>query len=473
MPANNGSKLAFEWCLRLVHALWLHGVSEAFISPGSRSAPLTLSLVEHPGIRCHSVLDERSAAFMALGCGKDRNQAKQHPALFVCTSGTAVANAFPAVVESRMSATPLILLTADRPPVLRSTGASQTIDQSKIFGDYPVYFFDAGEPVNHSDDFQRIAWLGYQAVSFSISRKGPVHLNLPFRKPLEPTRQDIRTARRIVLGADSTNTELAKPDNVPLSTPDEHPRRLPDKIIRLLAHSKKPLAICGVSLRNPEYLFTFCNDNGIPVLNESGGHPEIPDDSNITGSCRMNHHSLVLQDPKNINDLEPDLIIRAGGDPVHRSTLHALSIWKAPQILFGDHPEYPDASMSATYRLKGSPGDYRFSSHDFEPSGGQSVLDEPDGTSSIPAPVYWLEKWSKICKKAEDGQRKQLENEHLFTDGHVYQQVLPLIGKQADTQVVISNSFPVRDYLQFGQQEIVQKLSMVVNRGASGIDGTI
>ncbi|MGM0739092.1 MAG: thiamine pyrophosphate-binding protein, partial [Bacteroidota bacterium] len=121
MPSSDRAGLSLMWCFHLVDALWRHGVREAFISPGSRSTPLALALVHHHGIRCHSVLDERAAAFMALGAGKERMRAASAtppgsppvfppapapaPALFVCTSGTAVANAFPAVVEARMSGT--------------------------------------------------------------------------------------------------------------------------------------------------------------------------------------------------------------------------------------------------------------------------------------------------------------------------------------------------------------------------------
>ena len=109
-------------------------------------------MAAHPHIQTHVVLDERSAGFMALGIGK----ASGRPAALICTSGTAVANYYPAVVEARMSGVPLLVLSADRPPALRQVGANQAIRQQGIFGSYTVFEHDAGEPVARTEDFRRL-----------------------------------------------------------------------------------------------------------------------------------------------------------------------------------------------------------------------------------------------------------------------------------------------------------------------------
>ena len=153
---------------------------EACISPGSRSTPIALALDRHPAVRTHVHLDERSSAFFAIGIAK----AARRPVAVACTSGTAAAELFPAVVEASQSRTPLVLLTADRPPRLRGSGANQTIDQVNLYGRYARYL----EPPVPSVDADCIAWResGERAVDALFPTPGPVHLNLPFEEPLVP-----------------------------------------------------------------------------------------------------------------------------------------------------------------------------------------------------------------------------------------------------------------------------------------------
>ena len=167
------------------------GVSHACTSPGSRDTPLVLPLARHPRLRAYSHIDERASGFFALGIAK----ATGRPVAITATSGTAAANLAPAVIEASEARVPLIVLPADRPPELRESGAGQTIDQIKLYGDAVRWFFEVG---NHDVSDQRIAWVRALAcracAKATGERPGPVHLNWPLRDPL------VRPTHRLRLG---------------------------------------------------------------------------------------------------------------------------------------------------------------------------------------------------------------------------------------------------------------------------------
>jgi 2-succinyl-5-enolpyruvyl-6-hydroxy-3-cyclohexene-1-carboxylate synthase len=164
---------------------WVRGgVTDACVAPGSRSTPMALALADDPRVRVHVFLDERSAAFCALGIGR----ASGRPAVVLCTSGTAAANFHPAVVEAHHGRVPLIVTTADRPPELRDVGAAQTIDQTRLYGGAARWFVDLGVPADV--DGAGAVWRSTAARTVAVALgapAGPVHWNLPFREPLVPT----------------------------------------------------------------------------------------------------------------------------------------------------------------------------------------------------------------------------------------------------------------------------------------------
>src|SRR5688500_2971852 len=159
------------------------GMTHAITSPGSRNAPLIFALAETEGLETVSVLDERSAGFMALGMAK----ATGRPVAITCTSGTAAANLMPAVVEAHEARVPLIVLTADRPPELRDTGAGQAIDQIKLYGSVPKWFVEVGNhPAGRGSAVHHRALACRAYWTAAGGRPGPVHLNFPLREPLAP-----------------------------------------------------------------------------------------------------------------------------------------------------------------------------------------------------------------------------------------------------------------------------------------------
>lgn len=177
----SSSNLHIAWAELLLRSLAASGVRNIVVSPGSRSTPLVLAAAKEIQLNSRVIVDERSAAFFALG----QARASKLPTALICTSGTAAAHYFPAVIEASLSFVPLLIVSADRPWEDRDTGASQTIDQVKMFGDYVRHFADLGPP--DASAFRAVARIAAQCVHATMSpTPGPVQLNAQFRKPLEP-----------------------------------------------------------------------------------------------------------------------------------------------------------------------------------------------------------------------------------------------------------------------------------------------
>lgn len=183
VPYPDPARVNLRWALALLDGLIAGGVEHLVLSPGSRSTPVVLAGQRRPDLTLTPILDERSAAFFALGLAR----ASGRPVALLATSGSAPAHWYPAVMEANEAGIPLILLSADRPPELRGWGANQTTDQTRLFGVQVRDFFDPGAPVDDPGIRRAVTALGYRAAARSQGRQpGPVHINLPFREPLVP-----------------------------------------------------------------------------------------------------------------------------------------------------------------------------------------------------------------------------------------------------------------------------------------------
>jgi 2-succinyl-5-enolpyruvyl-6-hydroxy-3-cyclohexene-1-carboxylate synthase len=193
--AEAARRVTYAYVGAFFEELMRSGVEHVCVSPGSRSAPLAISAARTPGLELIPILDERSAGFFALGLARQSGR----PVALVCTSGTAASNYLPAVTESNHARVPLLILTADRPPELREWGAGQTIDQIGLYGRSVRRFVEVPVPIAGDAMLRHARALAARAVGDATATPaGPVHLNWPFREPLDPPRAETRASARTV-----------------------------------------------------------------------------------------------------------------------------------------------------------------------------------------------------------------------------------------------------------------------------------
>ena len=420
----------------LIRSLYQHGVRHAIISPGSRSTPLTIAAAIHPGIEKEVVLDERSAAFIALGIGKRTGS----PAVLICTSGTALANYYPAVIEAKESGVPMIIISADRPPALRGIGSSQTIDQLNIFGNRVHFFHEVGEPTGALTDIKRIHSLGRQSVDIATTMGGAVHINFPFRKPLEPSEEQL--SKQIQLSEEQKNepskTEHAFTGSV---------LQLNTTIQSLLNATERPLILCGPSDPSHSLQQLARKTSALlkaPFIAEPGSSMDVQDGD-------IHRYEQFLRNEKLVSDLKPDLILRFGDQPFTKSILTALESWSdVLTIHFNSRNVIQDQNLSVDYEIQCEPLD------DIDLADLEKKT-KPD----------WLTKWKYLDQESGFTLENELSAETNLTDGHIFHHLSSILHDRWN--VMLSNSFPARDMALFGKH----RKDQLVNRGAAGIDGII
>ena len=373
-------------------------------------------------------LDERASAFFALGIAK----ASGAPVAVACTSGTAAANLFPAVVEASQARVPLIVLTADRPPRLRGTGANQTIDQEALYGRYVRSFVDAPLPTS---DVHGWGDVGRAALAAAIGRPaGPVHLNLPFDEPLTPEDP-----------APSMRTLPAAPTKPVARSEGMGPIRRADlnRADRVFA-TDRGVVLIGSMPEPPQNVLALGHHLGWPILAEPTSGARLP--GVLTAG------QALLSCDAFIEEMRPDVVLQVGAAPTTRSS-QRLARSTAQLIVVDDHHPDPDPD-GRSWRLQVDPEDL-----------ARSLLDRFDARIA----GEWSERWFA----ADVAARRTIDVHYDAWDepyeGRVARDLAAVIPEGGT--LVVGSSMPIRD-LDFAMAPRAG-LRVLANRGASGIDGFV
>jgi 2-succinyl-5-enolpyruvyl-6-hydroxy-3-cyclohexene-1-carboxylate synthase len=418
------SDVTQSFAATFVDELAAQGVEFACVSPGSRSAPIAMALQRHPRIKVLMHIDERCGSFFAVGLGK----ASGKPAVVLTTSGTAAAETHAAVVEAAYSRTPLIVLTADRPPELQDVGANQAIDQQRLFGPAPVWFFDPGAPVEIPNTAR--LWRRLAARAVAEAAAGPVHLNLPFREPLVGPPGQIPTAEGAP--AQSVTGGRILPNQAQVAS-----------LASAVQRSKRPLVVVG-EVRDGERLAPALQRLGLPVLAEPTSQLRRAE----TGAAVESYEALLRAGWSLQHG--PDLVVRIGATPTSRVLNRWLAAAAAPTFLVDPDRAWRDQDHVATNVLACDP---------------QPLLEALTAVDR----AAWREEWVRAGKRASAAIAATLVSTPLH-EGHV---VKALSARLPDSgNVFIGSSMPIRAADSFWPLARTQQ-RFFANRGASGIDGLV
>jgi len=426
----------------IIEALSHLGVNQFVISPGSRSTPLTVAIARHPKANTLVHYDERGAAFFALGHAR----ATRMPAVLVCTSGTAVANYFPAFIEASMDNIPMIVLSADRPPELIDVGANQAIFQQDIYGVYPRLSLNLPPPEPQTLAIDILNQVIQLFTSSTTVRPGPVHLNCQFRKPLLP--KEVVGSELPTYNVDWVKSNLRPISGLSTSLP------LPDEKLQLVLQnfekSKRGIIIVGRSV-NQSY------NQSILQLSESLNLPVLPDvQSQLRFECHahiINHFDLVLLSDE-AQQQRPDFVIHFGGAFTSKRLLNYLDDSNIFYVSVKETPEQIDPNHQVSVEIQTDIENFCQSMYFLE------IVQEDQ----------WLKSWQTMETHTAMAISNLLDNEpQLSEPGTSYQ--LSKIIPNTHT-LMLANSMSIREMEMFASTSHF-KGEIFANRGSSGIDGLI
>ena len=407
-----------------VDELAVQGVEFACVSPGSRSAPIAMALQRHPRIKVLIQIDERSSSFFGVGLAK----ASGKPVVLLCTSGTAAAEFHAAVVEASYSRTPLIVLTADRPPELQDVGANQAIDQQHLYGSAVRWFFDPGVPVDMPGAPRY--WRRLAARAYAEAAAGPVHLNLPFREPLVPPPGQ----RPVAQGAPAQSVTPGRllPTQNQLTT-----------LASALQKAQRPLVVAG-EMRDGDRLAAALKRLNVPVLAEPTSQLRRAE----TGATVESYEALLRAGWSLQHG--PDLVIRLGATPTSTVMNKWLAAAAAPTFLIDPDRDWRDQDHVATNVMACDP---------------QALLEALPPLDR----AAWRDAWLTAGKRASAAIAATLVSTPLH-EGHVVKALSARLPEPG--QVFIGSSLPIRAADSFWPVAKTQQ-RFFANRGASGIDGLV
>lgn len=406
-----------RWSSIAVNECILRGVDHFFVAPGSRCTPLTLAVAHHDNAIVTQHFDERGLAFAALGYAR----ATGKPGVFICTSGTAVANAFPAVIEAAQEGVPMLLFTADRPPELRGTGANQTIDQQRIFGNYVRHFFDMPCPYDGSEDDTDLFVRSQIETAIEHSQTGPSHLNWMFREPF--TLEDGPVAA-VANHGDGATTRAPQ---LPL----------------------EPINISGDTI----IALGGCTPAEARIAEQLADRLNSPLVTDITSQLR----GISPEVAPNITSSKPTTILHMGGRIVSKAWLRYAA----------------DLPIETTRHLHLTSKDIRIDPNNL---GVERIVGPlKDLTKRVMATEPSSAEFLKLWQLA-DQQRRSVIEHVLKAEKKLSEPALAfmLAGSLPDQHgLFLGNSTPIRDFDWYASWPNERDIVVAANRGASGIDGLI
>ena len=472
LPAN----ISMAFCQAIIDELIRCGVKDICLCPGSRSAPLAIAAANRKELQTRVHLDERSAAFFALGLAKSQKV----PVALLCTSGTAAANFLPAIIEAHYSRIPLLVLTADRPAEMRGWGVPQTIDQTHIYSRYVAWFAEAPLPECSTAIFRAIRSLACRAVIEASSLPArPVHLNVPLREPLDPGINDADQSALsqidpvALYGRDKGEAYIQQYPQTPLQ--DSQCLR---SIVSVIASAKRGVMVCGVNEAEDvnadqadkfaELIDRFSAYLGWPVLADVCSQVRfgVGAGMGVEDSRIISYYDLFLRDYDFAARLKPDVVLLFGSQPISKS----LRLWlqhnhQAKIILLDADRRWPNADQLVSLRIECLPSAFI-----------QNIMDElkgqhcPDSLSPDP---LWLELWrtaENSCKNVIHRLKAGTANSLQITEAQIGACLIDMLSN--DCALFLSNSMPIRDLDSFSGLS-AKNIAVFCNRGANGIDGIL
>ncbi len=432
---SDAEQVITDWSRVVARTLVDTGIRKLFASPGSRSTPFLIACLREPLLEVHHVLDERSAAFVALGAARVTDE----PMAVLATSGTAPAHWYPAIIEASLANIPLVFLSADRPTEQGFCGAAQTIDQTHLFGRHVRFFADPGNPEASPGALLGLRRLIAQAVSHAKGPlPGPVHLNLRARKPLEPTEETSAVLESVLAQPlPRANTQLAV-DVESLAEAGD-----------LLAKSKRTLLVLGpiAPTEDANALAHLACKLGAVVAAESTSQLRFrPETKGIVRFDSLDGwlRAGLLEMP----EFAPDLVIQCGAEPTSAAYERWVARAKPIRIVLGTHA-WNDPSGTARVILR---GDLGAASRALSERISESARDEA---------------WARDLHTRHERITHRLNEKEEWSEAVVARTTVAAMPSGA--RLVIGNSLPIRMVDRYAQSNAA--IEVVHQRGANGIDG--
>ena len=437
------------WARLIVEELVRSGVNFFCISPGSRSTPLVAALSENPKAKPLVHFDERGTAFAALGYARATGRA----AAWITTSGTAVANGLPAIVEASTDSVPMILLTADRPPELRQTGANQTIVQPNIFGDYTRWSFDLPAPDLSVDPASVLTTVDQAVYRARNAPKGPVHLNLMFREPFlgKPEDEGENT------GEPGLWRESGRPyTRYTASGPalsQEEVKEIRDE----LSGVRRGLVVAGRlgSREQGEAVLRVAEGLGWPVLPDVSSQIRLGKNSEMFAP----YYDALLSDKKFRESHAPEAVLHFGGRALSKRLEQFVGGARPdPYVVVREHPFRLDPGHRVTHSVQAGI------------EGFCEAFMQVDGSGPGADPSSWKQRWTQASRVLEKRVDQLLNETESLNEPLVARIVSRHIPEEHG--LVLASSMPIRDMDTFAAVD-GPPVPVAANRGASGIDGTV